>query len=236
MRLSFRPSGLVFLLMTAACAVDLGLGRDDTPTRTYWLTPTDLAPGVPVGEVTVVAVPGLDTARMLALDGDKQLIPYAGARWNGSIPQLVRSLAERSLGGGGEAPLRLEVRRFFVEQSSDSPGAATVEIVAWRRSHREAGEFIAREELAEARLGAVVAAFQRALDQVMRELAAWLDDASEGSSHQTRAGVIPAAPGPTRHPAPRSPRCCRVCPCGLRPYRATPWAAARCRSRALCVC
>jgi ABC-type uncharacterized transport system auxiliary subunit len=178
---SFRLSSLVFLLATTACAVDLGLGRDDAPARTYWLTPTDLAVAAPVGEVAVAAVPGLDTARMLALDADNQLVPYAGARWNGPIPQLVRSLAERSLDSGrGDALLRLEVRRFFVEQSAGSNGAATIEMAAWHPARDGAGVFVARQDLDEARLGAVAAAFQGAMDQIMRELAVWLDDAPAG--------------------------------------------------------
>jgi len=181
MRSSFRLSGLALLLLSTACAVDLGLGRDGAPTRTYWLTPTDLHVAVPVGEVTVAAVPGLDTARMLALDADNQLVPYAGARWNGSIPQLVESLVARSLNSGrGAAALRVEVRRFFVEQSAAANGAATIELAAWHPGRDGPGVFMAREDLDEARLGAVAAAFQGAMDQVMRDLAAWLDDVPEG--------------------------------------------------------
>jgi ABC-type uncharacterized transport system auxiliary subunit len=180
MRSSFRLSGLLILCLTAACALDLGLGRDEAPARTYLLLPTDLVAPVPVGEVMVTAVPGLDTARMLALDADRQLVPYAGARWNGPIPQLVRSLAERSLHSGrGDAPLRLEVRRFFVEQAGGSNGVATIEMAAWHPARAEAGVFVARQGLEEARLGAVAAAFQHAMDQLMHDLAGWLADAPD---------------------------------------------------------
>jgi ABC-type uncharacterized transport system auxiliary subunit len=180
MRSSFRLSGLLILAISAACALDLGLGRDGAPTRTYLLSPTDVTVLVPVGEVMVTAVPGLDTARMLALDADRQLVPYAGARWNGPIPQLVRSLAERSLHSGrGEALLRLEVRRFFVEQPGGSNGVATIEMAAWHPARDEAGVFLARQDLDEARLAAVAAAFQQAMDQLMHDLAAWLADAPD---------------------------------------------------------
>jgi ABC-type uncharacterized transport system auxiliary subunit len=182
MRSSCRRNGstaLILLLMAAgaaACAVDLGLGRDDVPARTYWLTPPDVDAALQPANVSVTAVPGLDTDRMLALDPDQRLVPYAGARWNGPIPQLVQSLASRSLDDvGGEGMLRLEVRRFFVEQDRESHGAAVIELAAWHPTREDRFEvFVARSELAESRLGAVAAGFQQAVDRIMSDLAEWL--------------------------------------------------------------
>ena len=125
---------LLCLLAVAAAGCTLGLGQQAASGRTYWLAPVDMpadAPEVALGRVRASAVPGLDTDRMLALDADRQLVPYAGARWNGRIPELVASLTERSLGReGSHGPdLHLEVRRFFVERRTP-PGQAVIELAA----------------------------------------------------------------------------------------------------------
>jgi ABC-type uncharacterized transport system auxiliary subunit len=168
---------LALFLCAGGCTVDVGLGGDETPTRTYWLAPPDVSVDVHPGRVEVTAVPGLDTERMLALDADNRLIPYAGARWNGPIPRLVGSLADRALGArSGEGVLRLEVRRFFVERDGATEGVAAIELAAWHPLDGAAGPQVvaARAPLEEARLGAVAAAFQQALDEVMTDLAGWL--------------------------------------------------------------
>jgi ABC-type uncharacterized transport system auxiliary subunit len=176
-----RNLWLVLLIGVAGCTVDVGLGGDETPARIYWLAPPEIAFAVAAGRIEVTAVPGLDTDRMLALDADNRLVPYAGARWNGPIPQLVASLADRTLGGSrGERAVALEVRRFFVECdalecAAAGAGVATVELAAWYSGDGAAPQvFVARVPLAESRLGAVAAAFQQAVDEVLTSLAEWL--------------------------------------------------------------
>lgn len=179
------PSVLLLVLLVLMAAVGSGcalqLGRDVAPTRTYWLTPPLLEVKAHLHQVDVTAVPGLDTDQMLALDGDNRLAPYAGARWNGAIPQLLRSLVERSMDGGvGEQTLRIEVRRFFVERDAGEHGVATVEFAATLLQHADPPRlFVAREPVREQRLGAVAAAFQRAVDETITGLAAWVRERSE---------------------------------------------------------
>ncbi|MFU8815246.1 MAG: hypothetical protein ACNA7W_07865 [Pseudomonadales bacterium] len=171
---------LVLLVLMGGCQVQLGPEAPDTaPTRTYWLEPPQVQVETHPGEVRVTAVPGLDSQQMLALDADNLLVPYAGARWSGPVPQLLRSLVIQSLGAGqGDEPLHLEVRRFFVERDAGEFGVATVEFAAWLPQRSPQPElFIAREPLEQERLGAVAAAFQRAIDQSMADLANWLSRA-----------------------------------------------------------
>ena len=47
--------------------------------------------------MTVSAVPGLDTDRVLALSTDARLNQYANARWPDHLPEVLTSVMKRSL-------------------------------------------------------------------------------------------------------------------------------------------
>src|SRR5210317_936070 len=92
---------LVCISVVTACS---GLTKSDNPVvTTWWLKPYTgvtqaTAPEtlLPVN-LTVTAIPGLDSDQVLTLSGGAELKPYAGARWADHIPELLTSLIGRSL-------------------------------------------------------------------------------------------------------------------------------------------
>ena len=172
----------VFLLLTSGgCALDLE--REGPPSRTYWLEPEEpsLAAGsrdtsVPRRNLSVTAVPGLDTDQILALQPSGQLIPVAGAHWQARIPVLTESLLRRSLSPGSGTHLQAEVQRFFIEQPGEDRSEAVVEILVWQEADPpRAGRFVARTPVRLSRLEDIVAAFERSFAVIATELGAWLE-------------------------------------------------------------
>ncbi len=188
-------NGCRTLLLIAACAAlsacTAGLLDSNAPPESvWWLEPTTLqADEATRGRSLVLdltVVPGLDTDRMLNLDDAARLNHYAGAHWPDHLPELLGSLAERSLETAGwddvrtgdyaregECLLRLEARRFWGRLGSEQATRA-VEVSLDGRFEC-AGEartvsFGLAELVTEQRMGAIVAAFQRAMDQGMASL------------------------------------------------------------------
>ncbi len=177
-----HASGLLTLttLLLAGCAGLLV--SDEPPLRTYWLEP--LAP-VAVDrriEVNAQAAPGLDSDRILALSAERELIPYAGARWSGPAAQLIGSLLERSVDGDAARPpayALLYVHEFFVLRNATGNDEAAVSI-GLTLHQGGACRFRATRPLAGRRLADVVAAMQAATTAVLREAAAALADGCPG--------------------------------------------------------
>lgn len=183
---------LAVLFCLAACS---GLTKSDKPAiTTWWLTPyTGMAV---VGEavkpepfsVTVTAVPGLDTDKILTLSNNSELKPYSAARWVDNLPELTQSLVERSLEASGrfevvsagsrpvpgKCELRMELREFYA--ALDSSGRSRDVMVALE------GQYICGSEDAvlihlgsslpidDGRMSNIVATFQRAFDDVIKDL------------------------------------------------------------------
>lgn len=183
---------LAIAFVLSACS---GLTQSDRPAlRVWWLQPVTGAPRAddsstaqPVMlELTVV--PGLDSDQVLALSSDAQLIPYAGARWADYLPELVASLINRSLQASGQfevsqgragsgAPaceLRLELAEFFAElDSAGRTRGVSVDIGGrYRCGTSGASELGSRAyvDVDAEQMNAIVAAFQKALDQVTLDL------------------------------------------------------------------
>jgi cholesterol transport system auxiliary component len=181
---------LVFFL--TACS---GLTHSDKPaTKTWWLKPyaglTKARPPDPLLKiaVSVVAVPGLDTDRVLTLSDNAELNYFATARWADNLPELVTSLVDRTLvasgrfelvsehtgGGPADCDLNLEVQEFFARLAP--PGQATgVQVAIDGRYQCELGApvFIglhATIPVNDDRMSVIVAAFQQALDGVLTEM------------------------------------------------------------------
>jgi len=172
-------AAVLCLLLAGGCALDLE--REGPPSRTYWLEPA--APDGPAGardaapkrNVSVTAVPGLDTDQILALQPSGQLIPLAGAHWQARIPELTESLLRRSLKPGNGTRLHVEVRRFFLERRADAAGAAVIELVAWPADDpQRTGRFIATTPVPASSLETIVAAFAQSFADVADQLGAWL--------------------------------------------------------------
>ena len=181
---------LIPLFFVNACS---GLNRSDKPaTTSWWLEPytdysfarsDDLALLL---DLSVTVVPGLDSHRILTLSENAELNKYAGARWVDSLPELVQSLVGRSLeasgqftiisghGGAEICYLKLELREFFANLS---PGGQTtaVQVAVSGRFKCDGSEAIpvrvdAAVPVHDDRMTVIVAAFQQALDSVMRDL------------------------------------------------------------------
>jgi len=182
-------SSAIFL---AACG---GLLESDEPAvNVWWLKPVAGAQPVSPAEKPVPlvldlgVVPGLDNNRVLALSADAQLKPYAGARWADDAPELVASLIRRSLqatgrfdvapGRAGKAAsacaLKLELNEFFadLDDSGKTRGVSVGIDGTCQCGTAPADALVSRAYVrAETdQMSAVVAAFQKALDQVTLDI------------------------------------------------------------------
>lgn len=169
------------------------LTSDQPPEHEYWLEavtlqladlPTASSPDL---LVTVSAIPGLDTDRILVKGPGARLNYYAGARWPDHLPEVLAAtvrLAFESSGrfkrvsGGSQASraewsLDLEVRKFFaVATTAGRPPGVQVELAGHLACGTE--EFAIRAAAtvpaAEDSLAAIVAAFQAATDETLTSL------------------------------------------------------------------
>lgn len=183
---------LILALSVSACG---GLTRSDKPaTKTWWLEPytamkQDESPdSVKVVAISVMVIPGLDTDRILTLSDNAELNQFAAARWADNLPELVTSLVSRSLessgtfeivsdrAGGGPAncDLQLELREFFASLNS-SGQTIGVQIAIDGRYQCKSDEPVSLKlstsiPVHDDRMSVIVAAFQQAMDSVMRDL------------------------------------------------------------------
>ena len=180
------------LLASSGCS---GLTSSDKPAvTTWWLKPYT---GVAMLEtetaraplsVSIKAIPGLDTDRILALTSDAELKPYASARWTENLPELTRSMVVRTLTGSGRfdvmsggdfstaetCRLNLELSKFFA--NLDAAGQTDNVEVAFEgrlQCPSKADVWLQLEHteaVQDQRMKNIVASFQRALDAVMKQM------------------------------------------------------------------
>jgi len=172
-----------------------GLTESDKPAeRSWWLTPYsgELQPASPDSVssivVSVSVVPGLDTDRILALSDQSELKPYSGARWVENLPELATSLVSRSLESTGRfklvseraradsrpCDLQLEIREFYANlDSSGTTSSVQISIIGRSQCESETAlpiQLKASVPVHDERMSVIVAAFQRAVDEVMKDL------------------------------------------------------------------
>jgi ABC-type uncharacterized transport system auxiliary subunit len=187
-----RNVALLTFLGLAACG---SLTTSDIPAnQTWWLVPYEnsgqLTHTGALDRVTVevTVVPGLDNNRILTLTGDAELNRYAAARWADNLPELVTSLVGRTLaasgrfnvttgldGGPGEnCVLQLEVREFFAElaSSGETTGVRIGIAGSYQCGSAKTISLILSSSATvnEDRMRVIVAAFQQALDSVLKDL------------------------------------------------------------------
>lgn len=180
------------MLVTIACT---GLTKSDKPALSKWWLEPYVSEGqaLPVDKpdrlaVLITVVPGLDTDRILTLSENAELGQFASARWVAHVPELVTSLLERSLEATGrfvivsesEATrpgnclLELELRKFFADIG---PGEITTAVSVSAHGVYQCGSAAPLDirsdvstPVADERMTVIVAAFQRAMDQVTRDV------------------------------------------------------------------
>ncbi len=196
-RRMFRKSAAVLLLSLGMTGCSGLLDSKEPAASQWWLEPTPLggAGALPFDAVALDmdVVPGLDTDRILNLDGQARLNHYAGAHWPEHLPEVLESLLIRSLetrdntraraatrSADGECLLRLEATAFYGRL--DAAGVTNRVEVAFSGAldcdgqRRDLGAQ-ATETVTDNRMSAIVAAFQAALDRSVKDLAAQMGGA-----------------------------------------------------------
>ena len=183
---------LILTLSMSACG---GLTRSDKPaTRTWWLEPyVGMTQESSSDQVLLVAlsttvVPGLDTNRILTLSDDAELSQFAAASWADNLPELVTSLVGRSLEASGRfeivsgrargasenCDLELELREFYARLSASGQTSGVRIAIRGRYQCGSAApvdlHLSASVPVHDERMSVIVAAFQRAMDSVMRDM------------------------------------------------------------------
>ena len=197
-----RRKRLLIILMSlfgiVACA---GMLDSNQPAeRTYWLKPLIVqsfnteSDSLPSLVVTVRAAPGLDTDRLLILESGARLNHYAGARWADSVPEVLESLLRRTLESTGKFArvtgsmgtrstdwrLELEVREFYAVATSPG-GASQVRLALSGYANCSDTDHVismlADVDFYDERLSVIVAAHERALHEVSRQMVNQLSQA-----------------------------------------------------------
>jgi ABC-type uncharacterized transport system auxiliary subunit len=185
------PALFVVSLLLAACS---GVMDSAQPAKQYYmLVPWSGAAGTaspapsPALSMTVSAVPGLDTDQVLAFSNDARLTRYANARWPDHLPEVLTSVIKRSLASSGRFSeveegtqanddnwfLTLEMQQFYgIQNASGDTSSVIVEMTGSIECNGNRGSFTLSDSnsVAEERLSVVVAAHQRGLDDVTRQL------------------------------------------------------------------
>jgi len=185
------PALAAMSMLLAACS---GVMDSKQPARQYYmLTPYSGAAETaspaqgPELSLSVSAVPGLDTDRVQALRSDARLNQYANARWPDHLPEVLTSVMKRSLASTGRFSaveesarasgdgwlLLLEVQQFYgIRNASGDTSAVIVEMTGSIECNDLRSSFTLSDSnpVGDERLSAVVAAHQRGLDDVTRQL------------------------------------------------------------------
>jgi ABC-type uncharacterized transport system auxiliary subunit len=200
-RLSALTLPILLLLVTALSACSGVLTSEQPAKQYYTLMPlknsgsavkVDTAPAL---TISVTAVPGLDTDRILALGADARLHRYANARWPDHLPEVLTSVMKRSVLASGRFAtvdsgtsagdgwrLRLEVQQFYgIQNGSGMTSSVLVEMAgdlecSGSNQHIELSD---SSRVAEERLSVIVAAHQASLDELTRQLLARISEICE---------------------------------------------------------
>ncbi len=137
--------------------------------------------------MSVKAVPGLDTDRILVLGNDARLNPVSNARWSDHLPEVFTSITRRYLSDTNhfgavkeghisrpdEWQLELELQAFYGTQSS-SGYTDGVELMMEGLLYCGGEQFVLRVSHQVSASGesisALVAAHQRVLDKALKQL------------------------------------------------------------------
>jgi len=141
----------------------------------------------PALSINLGAVPGLETDWIQALSDDARLTRYANARWTDHLPEVLTSVIQRSLVSSGRFAsvepssrasgdgwlLQLEVEKFFgLQNAAGETGSVATGMSGSIKCNGNSHSFTLSETVAVngERLSAVVAAHQKGLDGITRQL------------------------------------------------------------------
>lgn len=182
------PPALLLLAMAGCSGL---LTSEQPPRQVYLLQPSTAAQADGARDVvlqlSIDVIPGLDTDRIVALDPDARIVPYANARWPEHLPEVLQSVLRRSLDATGRferiessdlaAPgqwqLELELQAFHgtlddtgVTHSVEAALVGRIACAGGSHRLRLTGSI----PVSKNRLSSVVAAHQAALDAMTRQL------------------------------------------------------------------
>lgn len=204
LRTIYLLHAIALLFSIVGCS---GLLSSNQPAeKVYWLDPLIMQDAVvidgtlPSLAVSVSAAPGLDTDQLLILEKGARLNHYAAARWPDDNHEVLESLLRITLESTGrysrvtagpttrstDWELELEVRELYtLAQSSDSAHTVRMMLsgyVACQESDRVI-TMQASVGVGDNRLSQIVAAYQRALSEVSRQLVTQLEVACNVADH-----------------------------------------------------
>ena len=190
------PALALITILLASCS---GVMDSAQPAKQYYmLVPWSGAAGATGSEqgpglsMMVTAVPGLDTDQVQVLSSDARLTRYANARWPDHLPEVLTSVMKRSLASSGRFSeveesshanddnwfLTLEVQQFYgIQNASGDTSSVIVEMTGSIECNDNRSSFTLSDSnsVGEERLSVVVAAHQRGLDDVTRQLLEQID-------------------------------------------------------------
>lgn len=182
---------IVMSWATSACA---GLLQSKQPAeRVYWLEPLIVQQEASTDAVlqsiavSVSAVPGLDTDRMLILGPDAHLNYYASARWPDSIAEVLESLLRSTLESTGrysrvtrgatsqstDLHIDLEVRELYaLANATNSAHTVRMVLKGYLDCIGDERAIVMQSvaEIRDNRLTEIVAAYQEALGKASQQL------------------------------------------------------------------
>ena len=182
------------LAATALISACSGLLTSDIPAKQiYLLEPLSTPAAVPTDDtlgslnLTVSAVPGLDTDYIQALNPDSRLNRYANARWADHLPEVINSVLRRSLLSSGQFKsvsagsrataddwtLILEIQQFYgIQNSAGSTTKVTAEFESLLQcnGNKHRIPLLSSIPVHEERLSVVVSAHQQALNNLTQQL------------------------------------------------------------------
>jgi cholesterol transport system auxiliary component len=200
---------LAAAVLATGCAS--GLRSSAPASQTYILRATVPAQAAPAAPPTAtlqvqlpLAAPGLQSERIVIVQSGHRMSYYAGSEWAAEVPDLVEELTVERLRAAGDWTavfdasstltsdylLQIRIRRFEAEYGGEAPPAAQVVFdctLARRSDHAALSSFTAHGSAAAGanRLGAVVAAFEEAVNAALGEVVTSSAQASKSSQSPT---------------------------------------------------
>jgi len=197
MLLSFRQLNqcLVIFIALLALTACLSISNESEPVSLYRLSavevPSSADAPVMALALSINSSRLLDSQRLWVMQADRRVQPLANFRWAMPVPELFRQTLIETLESSGVAlavdsaashgHLRLELRAMQIEVDAEQQSQARVSVLASLLGVDAAAHsrlFEVRRDATINSSGSAAAALDQASQQMMTELAAWLQNQS----------------------------------------------------------